>query len=189
MFAKILSLTLFAVATLASPAPIRSGDKFSLMSIRPSSAVHLAQFQAALGSIFLYLPSQNATCNNGTKANYATFTLSKDGALYLYSEHGARQQIYVDRSGMGQGRLGFTTGSAHGPRNGERKAFLINRFGDLTFNGDAFIACPGSIDEAWSVWVNVGRPNPGLNSGCIGFIGRTVGISGTPNSCAYTDPE
>ncbi|KAI0403979.1 hypothetical protein F4802DRAFT_569259 [Xylaria palmicola] len=216
MFANALSLALFAGAAMASPckpsttAPSYStgpsptsstpagpsstaivpGDKFGLMALRSASPIHFAQFGAAHNSIFLNLPAQNATCHEGdqpTTADYATFTLGEDGSLYLYAEEGVpRQQLFVDRSGMGQGKLGYTTGDQSGPRNGERTAFAVDEYGDVSFNGAGFIACPNSIDGAWSVWVSAGVTNPGGNSDCLGLAARAVKIAGTPKSCEYT---
>ncbi|KAI0456701.1 hypothetical protein F5B21DRAFT_466479 [Xylaria acuta] len=212
MLANALSLALFAGAAMASPckpsttapsystAPsstystpagpsstvIAPGDAFGIMALRSASPIHFAQVDAALNSIFLNLPSQNATCDGGAIANSATFSLSEDGGLYLYRRSGTPQQLFVDRSGMGQGKLGYTTGAQPGPRNGERTKFTIDEYGDISFNGAGFLACPNSIDGAWSVWVDAGFSNPGGNSDCLGFAARAVKAAGTPNSCEYT---
>ncbi|KAI1121216.1 hypothetical protein F5Y10DRAFT_105599 [Nemania abortiva] len=211
MLANALSLALFAGAVMASPCKpstttpsysttasaspsptstaVVPGDKFGILALRSASPIHFAQFSAALSSIFLNLPSQNATCDDGTNpttADSATFTLSEDGGLYLYAASATPQQLFVDRSGMGQGKLGYTTGAQPAPRNGERTAFSIDEYGDLSFNGAGFIACPNSIDGAWSVWVDAGVANPAGNSGCLGLSARTVKIAGTADSCLYT---
>ncbi|KAI8949212.1 hypothetical protein F4801DRAFT_409140 [Xylaria longipes] len=214
MLVNALSLALFAGAAMASPckpsttpsygtAPsstsstpagpsstaIAPGDAFGIMALRSASPIHFAEVDAALNSIFLYLPSQNATCDDGTKPttpDYATFYLSEDGGLYLYRTSATPQQLFVDRSGMGQGKLGYTTGAQPGPRNGERTKFTIDEYGDISFNDDGFLACPNSIDGAWSVWVGTGVSNPGGNEDCLGFVARAVKIEGTPNSCEYT---
>ncbi|KAI0869893.1 hypothetical protein GGS24DRAFT_136696 [Hypoxylon argillaceum] len=200
MFANVLSLALFAGAAMASPCPattspttsstaIVAGDKFGLLALRSASPIHFAQFGAALSSIFLDLPAQNATCDDGSKpttANYATFTLSEDGGLYLYAASATPQQLFVDRSGMGQGKLGYTTGAQPAPKNGERTAFTIDEAGDLSFNGAGFIACPNSIDGAWSVWVDAGVAEPAGNSGCLGLSARATKIADAANSCLYT---
>ncbi|KAI1361565.1 hypothetical protein F5Y08DRAFT_15307 [Xylaria arbuscula] len=174
----------------ATPSPtIGPNEPFGILSLRSASPIHFAQFQAALSSIFLDLPSQNSTCDDGekpTEANYATFTLSEDGGLYLYAASATPQQLFVDRSGMGQGKLGYTTGAQPGPRNGERTGFSIDEYGDLSFNGAGFIACPNSIDGAWSVWVDAGVVNPGGNSDCLGLAARTTKIEQDVNSCSYT---
>ncbi|KAI2632911.1 hypothetical protein GGS21DRAFT_521884 [Xylaria nigripes] len=195
MLAKTLSLALFAAgAAIASPCDVKGidtssigpGDPFGVVAIRSGSEIHFSGLQAARNSIFLGLTSQNATCYDCSNPSYATFTLSNDGGLYLYSEHGPSQQLFVDRSGMGQGKLGYTTGDVPGPQYGERATFSIDEYGHLTFNGESFIACPHSVEDAWSVWVNVGNPNPGYNKGCMGFLARAF-MSSTPlHSCIYT---
>ncbi|KAI3317168.1 hypothetical protein HD806DRAFT_515644 [Xylariaceae sp. AK1471] len=213
MFINALSLALFAGAAMASPCKpstttptysttpsstssstpsstaIAPGDKFGLIALRSASPIHFASFDAALSSIFLNLPSQNATCNDGAKPttpDYATFTLSEEGGLYLYGDSTTPQQLYADRSGMGQGRFGYTTGDQHGPRNGERTTFAIDENSELALNGAGFIACPNSIDGAWSVWVDAGVANPGGNSGCLGLAARAFKVADAPNSCLYT---
>ncbi|KAI0909602.1 hypothetical protein F4824DRAFT_457789 [Ustulina deusta] len=197
MFANTLSLAVLAGAamvceaatTTPSSTAIAAGKPFGLLALRSASPIHFAQFDAALSSIFLSLPSQNATCDDGTQpttADSATFSLSEDGGLYLYAASATPQQLFVDRSGMGQGKLGYTTGAQPAPLNGERAAFAIDESGDLTFNGAGFIACPNSIDGAWSVWVSAGVSNPGGNSDCLGLSARTVEVADAPNSCIYT---
>ncbi|KAH8158763.1 hypothetical protein CIB48_g9484 [Xylaria polymorpha] len=189
MFANALSLALFAGTAMASPAEssttaIAPSDAFGIMALRSASTIHFASLQAAHDSIFLQLPSQNATCEP-TTPDYATFTLSEDGSLYLYRTSGPLQQLFVDRSGLGQGQLGYTTGDQSPPRNAERTKFVIDEAGDLTFNGAGFLACPNSIDGAWSVWVNAGVSGPGGNSDCLGFSARTA-KDDNANSCEYT---
>ncbi|KAI1825051.1 hypothetical protein F4861DRAFT_503787 [Xylaria intraflava] len=202
MLPKILSLALSAGTALASPfrpsspatpaSSIGPGDPFGVIMLRSGSDIHFQPWQAALSSIFAFLPSQNATCNDGTEPtnpSYATFVLSRDGGLYLYTTHGPTQQLYADRSGMGQGKFGYTTGDKHGPRYGERTKFSLDKNDDLTFNGAGFLACPNSIDGAWSIWVDVGNPHPGGNTDCLGFIARAVGARSPADSCTYTQPS
>ncbi|KAI1419993.1 hypothetical protein F5Y12DRAFT_775061 [Xylaria sp. FL1777] len=211
MLINTISLAAFAGAAMASPCKpsittpsygtalttsasssstaIAPNDPFGLMALRSASPIHFAQFDAALSSIFLNLPSQNATCDDGTKpvaGDSATFTLSEDGGLYLYSTDAPFQQLFVDRSGMGQGKLGYTTGAQPIPHYGERTTFAIDENGYLSFNGAGFIACPNSIDGAWSVWVDAGVSNPGGNSDCLGLSALAVKAVGAPNSCSYT---
>lgn len=193
MFAKALSLALVAGTAMAGPitagTTIAPGDKFVLTALRSASPIHFASVSAAKRSIFLNLPSQGATCDDGSKPtdpNFATFTLSEDGGLYLYAASATPQQLFADRSGMGQGKLGYTTGAEPGPKNGERTGFVVDEYGDLTLGGSGFVACPSSIDGAWSVWVSTGVANPGGNSDCLGFSARASKIETAPNSCLYT---
>ena len=90
-----------ALVGLAAGSTIEDGDTFNLMALRSASAIHFANFNAALSSVFLRLPEQNATCDSESDGS-ATFYL-KDGGLYLYDDNSANpQQLFVDRSGMGK---------------------------------------------------------------------------------------
>ncbi|GJC93348.1 cell wall protein PhiA [Colletotrichum higginsianum] len=115
----------------------------------------------------------------------ATFYLSDDGGLYLYAASATPQQLYADRSGMGQGKLGYTTGAQPAPRNGERTGWTIDQYGDLTLDGAGFLACPGSIENSWAVWVSSGVANPAGYTGCLGVSVRAVEVK-EPSSCVYT---
>ncbi|WYZ38512.1 hypothetical protein EsH8_III_000426 [Colletotrichum jinshuiense] len=162
---------------------LADGATFQLMALRSASPVHFSRFQAAKSSIFLQLPSQNATCD-AEDTGAATFYL-KDGGLYLYAASATPQQLYADRSGMGQGKLGYTTGAQPAPRNGERTGFTLDQYGDLTLDGASFLACPNSIEGSWAVWVSAGVANPAGNTGCLGVAVRAVEVA-EPNSCSYT---
>ncbi|KAH6885018.1 hypothetical protein B0T10DRAFT_539833 [Thelonectria olida] len=139
------------VATgLVLAAPSSKATYFELLALRSASDIHFSPIQAALNHVFLHLPHQKAACN----ANLV------DGELYLYHKSGARQKLYVDRSGMGQGILGYTTGNEPGPRNDSTK-------------------------DSWSVRISIGLSNPGGNEHCLGFTARTI-TTRKPNSCKYT---
>ncbi|KAF6790027.1 cell wall protein [Colletotrichum sojae] len=174
--------------TTNGTAPALPADaKFQLMALRSASPVHFSKFQAALSSVFLQLPSQNATCDDReavAASEAATFYL-QDGGLYLYAASATPQQLYADRSGMGQGKLGYTTGAQPAPRNAERTGWVVDSFGDLTLDGAGFLACPDSIEGSWSVWVSAGVAQPAGNADCLGVSVRAVQVS-EPNSCSYT---
>lgn len=157
--------------------------KFQLMALRSGSEIHFAPFSAAKNSVFLDLPSQNATCADGPE-DRATFFL-RNGGLYLYGDPATEQQLYADRSGMGQGKFGYTTGTEPPPRNAEETGWVLDEANNLSLNGTGLIACPNSIDGAWSVWVYAGIDQPAGNSDCVGFSARAVQID-EPNSCLYT---
>ncbi|WQF79502.1 hypothetical protein CDEST_04516 [Colletotrichum destructivum] len=174
--------------TTNGTAPATPPAYFQIMALRSASPVHFSHFQAARSSIFLQLPSQNATCDNGkapVTEEEATFYLSDDGGLYLYAASATPQQLYADRSGMGQGKLGYTTGAQPAPRNGERTGWTIDQYGDLTLDGAGFLACPGSIENSWAIWVSSGVANPAGNTGCLGISARAVEVK-EPSSCVYT---
>ncbi|KAJ4179097.1 Hypothetical protein NCS54_00046400 [Fusarium falciforme] len=164
----------------ATPSPSKP-YRFEALALRSATDIHFAVVQAAHSSIFLKLPQQKATCEKKTD-NSATFSIV-NGELFLYGK--TRQQIYVDRSGMGQGKIGYTTGTQSAPRNAERKGWAIDKDGDLSFKGKNLVACPHSIDGAWSVWVSTGIKTPGGNKGCLEFLPRTAEIK-KPISCKYT---
>ncbi|KAI1431305.1 hypothetical protein GGR50DRAFT_87362 [Xylaria sp. CBS 124048] len=199
MLSNAFSLILLAAATLASPLVASSetpavtksagGERaFGLQAFRPGSAIHQAPFQAALNSVFLNLPAQNATCQRDT--NTATFILEPPGkgALYLYNSDALSQQLYVDRSGMGQGKFGWTTGDSRGPRYSERVSFSVDSYDFLTFRGHKFIACPNGFEGAWSVWLDVGILNPGFNQGCEPIEVQAI-PTGDPDSCVYAQSQ
>ncbi|KAL4925244.1 cell wall protein PhiA [Aspergillus undulatus] len=157
-------------------------ETFGVVAIHSGNAVQYSGFNAALGSLFAGLPNQNASCE-GSDSGSATFYV-KDEALYLYGP--GSQQFYVDRSGMGQGNIGYTTGDASsGPRNGERTGWAINENNHLQFAGNDFIACPNSIDGAYSIWAPSGIDNPAGNSNCVGIAARVVKTD-SPVSCTYS---
>ncbi|KAK7414268.1 hypothetical protein QQX98_006865 [Neonectria punicea] len=157
---------------------------FNLLALRSASEIHFSSFQANGGNIFLQLPDQGASCDSASD-NSATFTIGDDGGLYLYSNSNPPQQLYADRSGMGQGKLGYITGAQSPPRNGELTGWTIDEAGNLTLDGASFIACPNSIEGAWAVWVSAGVAQPAGNEGCLGLSARVVENT-EPNACLYT---
>lgn len=164
---------------------INDGDVFRIMTIRSGSDIQYGSVQAANSGLLINAPKQNASCS--ADVNYASFTLSS-GALYLNTEN-PPQQIYVDRSGMGQGVIQYTTGAQPASRNSERTTFSIDENSNLVFNGGngpsvGFQACPGALSGGYSVWLS-GNENPGGNSGCVGFVARAL-KEDNPVSCSYT---
>lgn len=188
---QILAATFAACAAAAPHLQYRqtngtaSGQPFNLVALRSGSAVQFASFSAAKDGLLLDLPAQNATCSSSPAPNYATFYLS-EGALYLQTPSGVTQELYTDRSGMGQGILEYSTspGGYQGSANSETTGWTVDDSGDLTFDGSGFIACPGSIDNAWSVWVDAGSSNPGGNENCLGISARTVPAT-SDVTCTY----
>ncbi|KAH7175332.1 hypothetical protein EDB81DRAFT_769625 [Dactylonectria macrodidyma] len=171
-------------ATTAVATPLATPSAFNILTLRSASDIHFNNFNAALGSIFLQLPDSNASCD-ATFDGSATFYLN-DGGLYLYSNSNPPQQLYADRSGMGQGKLGYVTGAQQPPRNGELTGWGLDDAGNLNLDGAGFLACPNSIEDSWSVWVNAGVDQPAGNEGCLGFSARAVENT-DPNACLYTE--
>jgi hypothetical protein len=145
----------------------------------------LGFISAAQSNLFIHLPEQHATCNGGLHAYQATFFV-QNGELFLYTPEGKHaQKVYVDRSGMGQGNLGYVTGKATLPRYAETVGWTAD--GDyLSFNGSGLLACPNSTDGAWSVWVSIGVEKPAGQEGCLGFNPRVLPVD-NPLQCTYTE--
>lgn len=158
--------------------------QFGLSAINPDSPVNNLAFNAARSSLFVGLPSQNASCS-WPDEKFATFYL-KDGGLYLYSGEGSgtTQRVFVDRSGMGQGKIGYLTNTSSKPKYAELTGWAINGEENLQFKGADLQACPKSIDGAWSIWA-AGFQNPGQNENCVSITAQ-VGVRRIPNKCVYT---
>ncbi|KAK3304183.1 uncharacterized protein B0T15DRAFT_232133 [Chaetomium strumarium] len=176
-------LSLFAAA--ASAAPTDSSErKFGIMALRSASPIHFAMAGASQGKLGFNFPDSknDAQCTDGQKPTAATFTL-KDGELYLYGSDQV-QQIYVDRSGMGQGVLGyFNKDVSRPPRNGELSGWSVDENDNLTFDGTPLKACPGT-DNAYYIWAS-GADKPAGIEGCLGFSARTVTKSDAVQ-CTYS---
>lgn len=167
---------------------IPDNTPFGLISIRSGSDVHFSTFSASNGGLALNVADQGATCESET--NTATFFLS-NGSLFLYTPSNITQELYTDRSGMGQGVLQYSTqpGGYLPGRNSETTGWVVDSTGDLTFDGSSLIACPRSAntttDSSWSLWVSAGVTNPGGYSNCLGIGARTVEAT-EPIACTYS---
>jgi hypothetical protein len=180
-----------------TPFPRPEGnDIFRLMSLRSGSAVQYGSVQAKDGGLVINAPDQsNKTCEvNGetivNNINYASFSLDQDdGSLYLYTDN-PPLRMFVDRSGMGQGVLRYTTGVQPIGKNQERGPFKIDGEGNLVFaagglSGDiGFQACPNAPGGGFSVWL-AGSTNPGGNSDCTPFTMKAL-KEDEPKKCLYT---
>ncbi|QPH12637.1 hypothetical protein C2857_004891 [Epichloe festucae Fl1] len=180
-FSAAVSSIFMACSALAVPAtnPVRP-KAFEVTASRPDSPIHLAVLSAAEKGLFLKLPKQNAICKG--ENNRATLYL-EGSKLFLYSDDNKPQLIFVDRSGMGKGVIGYVDAGHDFPRNSEADGWSISN-GALLFDGTGLQACPNSIDGAWSVWLK-GVHNPGGNEGCLGFDAR-VSPNEKPVSCQYS---
>ncbi|KAL7807081.1 hypothetical protein V8C26DRAFT_415327 [Trichoderma gracile] len=180
---QLLSLvSLLLSSTTAAPSPPKP-KTFDVMALRSASPIHFAQVSAVKSGLFLNLPAQNATCK-GEGSGHATFFVENE-ELVLYSCEGVKQKVFVDRSGMGQGIVGYITGDAPLPRYGELKGWKVDASQNLWFKDTALIACPNSIDGSWRIWLGLGLQTPGGNQGCLGFTARTL-PNAKPVSCRYT---
>ncbi|KAG6027252.1 hypothetical protein E4U41_000995 [Claviceps citrina] len=170
----------FALAVPTTNQVLTKG--FDIVALRAASPIHEAHMSAARKGLLLNLPKQNATCKSTTK-NWATFHL-EGSKLFLYSDDPEQQQLlFTDRSGMGQGLLGYVNAGDGLPRNAEVDGWSVDANGVLTFDGAGLQACPGATDGAWRVWLD-GLDRPGFSDGCVHFVARTVPLL-CPASCHY----
>jgi hypothetical protein len=94
-----------AAAALPAPQAVNNTNPdlyhFQLMSLRSTSPIHFGRVNAANSNIYINLPNQEASCRTDSNGP-ATFQLNKaDKTLWLFSTDNPRQELYVDRSGMG----------------------------------------------------------------------------------------
>ncbi|KAF3004832.1 hypothetical protein E8E13_004296 [Curvularia kusanoi] len=181
--AALVSATPIAQATPAEP--IKAGEVFSLLTIRSGSDFQYSGVQAKGQHFKINDPAQNASCAGET--NTATFYLTEDGELFLNTAKPS-QQAYVNRSGMGQGIMGYTTGVQPVPKNSEQKGFALDENNNLVFKDQnqstGFVACPNALGGGYSVWLAV-QTNPGGNEGCLGFTARAIKEE-KPVYCSYS---
>ena len=177
-----------ALPQASSPFPRpEAGDVFRLMSLRTGTEIQYGNVQASQGSLVINSPAENnKTCAiNGDRENvtsginYASFSIDEEtGSVNIYTFN-PPLQLYVDRSGMGQGNLRYTTGVQPIGKNQERGPFKINDDGDLVFaagglTGDVgFQACPGAVGGGWKIWL-AGVEKPADSEGCTPFTMKAL---------------
>ncbi|KAF5677561.1 cell wall protein [Fusarium heterosporum] len=188
---KALLITPLVAAGVVSAAPKASATPkvtyFNGLALRSASPVHFNYLQASKESFELKLKKQGAECYDQKTHNEATFELYGD-ELWLYSQGNPRQQAYVDFSGMGQGKFGFTTGAQPAPKNASRKGWKLDKDGLLTCDGASFVACPNGDNletTSWSVWVYNSIDNPGGNKNCLPFSVKAAEVK-KPVACMYS---
>lgn len=96
------ALLLFA-AGLVSAAKTEYPHRFEVLTLRSGSPIHFGGLQASGGNIFLNLANQDAKCDKKSDGD-VQLSLTQDGKLFLYNTK-ERQEVYVDRSGMGKSRV------------------------------------------------------------------------------------
>lgn len=164
------------------------GDVFKIVALpKVANEIECAPFQAKNNNLLIGADFQGANCTSRTSRDYASFVLNGQGLLFLNTgdtpDSFQTQQIFVDRSGMGQGQIQYTTGNAATiGKNQERGPFKITEeTSDLVFdNGNgvvtAFQACPpynGDKLAGWEVWL-AGNPKPAGSEGCVELNARAV---------------
>ena len=183
ILASAAAITASALPTGSEPTTPSTDtlSAFGLITIHSGSEVQNAGVQAARASLLVNAKSQNASCDAET--NFATFYI-KDEELFLYAASATPQTIFVDRSGMGMGKIGYVTGAEPLGRNWETKGWTQNSTTGLVFDGTSLQACPGSIDGSWSLWL-AGVAEPAYIKNCTGVKMHVVETA-EPIGCLYT---
>jgi hypothetical protein len=161
--------------------PIPDGTRFGIIAIRSGSPIHNEPLQAAHKALLVGANAQNASCDSAT--NFATFYII-DEELFLHSTDAPYQSVFVDRSGMGQGVVGYQTGAEPIGARSETKGWTLAANNELKFDGAGIQACPGSIDGAWSIWLQ-GVSAPAGIENCLSIAGTALGTD-SPISCIYS---
>ncbi|KAH7063116.1 hypothetical protein B0J12DRAFT_694050 [Macrophomina phaseolina] len=179
MFTKT-AVAVLAAAGAAAAAPTATPNTFfGGIAIHSGSAIHNSGISADSGKLWIS-HAQNASCDAGNKQDFATFSIGEDGSAYLYTNGAPYQQLWVDRSGMGRGNIGYTTGAQPAPKNAERTGFAVNADGHLTFGGsDGFYAC-GSAEAGYAIWQQK------FDDTCLPFAFRAQ-YTETPVGCWYSE--
>ncbi|KAL1646599.1 hypothetical protein SLS58_003185 [Diplodia intermedia] len=174
MFTKT-AVAFLAAAGAASAAPAATDKYFGAVAIHSGTAIHNSGVSASQNSLWLD-HAQDASCDK-PNTDFATFYI-QDGAAYLYAASATPQQLYIDRSGMGRGKIGYTTGAEPTPKNAERTGFAVNKNGHLTFDGsDGFYACPSG--ESYGIWQQA------FSADCIAFA-FSAQYTSSPVGCSYS---
>jgi hypothetical protein len=178
-----------AVDPFAATKP-SGNDVFRVMSLRTGTPIQFGNVQAVKGGLRIGYPKQSSSCVE-PDANYASFSLTENGDLYLYTAN-PPLQAYVDRSGMGQGVLRFTTGVQPIGKNQERGPFKIDDESNLYFSAInaeggriGFQACPAGEGEGYAVWLST-VSTPAQIEGCIPFTAKALREE-KPNKCLYNE--
>ncbi|KAL3602338.1 hypothetical protein FPOAC2_06642 [Fusarium poae] len=183
---KNLVLTPLVAAGIVSAAPNPDVKVFQAVALRSASPVHHTNLQASMNGLTLKLKDQGASCDRGVKADAATFALNtKTKKMTLYSTSNPKQIVFTDRSGMGQGNLGYRTGAQPLCTRCEENKWGISKDNFLQYDDNTkFIACPQE-DGSYTVFTSAGVDNPGANSNCV-YITFAVSPVSKPVGCLYS---
>ena len=189
MHFSTLFTTVLAAGMVSAAAPGEVTGYNAVALSKGNKEINNKALQATNGRFALKVKNQGASCDRGLTENEVTFNINKFGELNLYTFQTA-QKAYVDRSGMGQGILGYATYADKGwnlPKNAETKGWKIAKNGDLTFDGKGFVACPNSkkAGGSYTLWADVGIKNPGGNKNCAPITVRTTKDK-NPVACVYS---
>ncbi|QPC71446.1 hypothetical protein HYE68_002198 [Fusarium pseudograminearum] len=183
---KNLILTPLVAAGIASAAPNPEVKIFELVALRSTSPIHHTRLQASNNGFALKLKDQGASCDSADKINSATFTLNtKTKEMLLYATSFPRQSAFTDRSGMGQGTMGYRTGAQPLCTRCEDNKWSISEDNFLKYDDiDNFIACP-QTDGSYTVFTSAGVPNPGGNKDCVSVTFAVSEVT-KPVGCLYS---
>jgi len=81
------------------------------------------------------------------------------------------------------GKIGYVKGAEPLGRYWETKGWTLTN-NELKFHDTGLQACPGSIDGAWSLWLQ-GSATPGWNQNCTGVV-TVAKATEDPIGCLYT---
>ncbi|KAK4142441.1 uncharacterized protein C8A04DRAFT_29889 [Dichotomopilus funicola] len=163
-----------------------TGPKFSLVALRPGTAIHEKDITASNSQLWVSRPGgqQGAQCNNGQGTasgnNTMTTLFIKDNELLLYGgDENSHQQFAVDTEKAANVNWGPD-------ERFETKGRTVDlESGFLSPSEEPFIACPGS-DDSYTVSMFTRSSGQELLERCILFNAQTK-VVGQPVSCEYSE--
>ncbi|KAL1794557.1 hypothetical protein ACET3X_006373 [Alternaria dauci] len=182
-----------------STGPVVPGDIFKIIALPETTPNFLdcKPIQAVRRNLLIGTADQGANCTAGAEQNYASFVVNGQGLVFLYTGAPPEstfdfQQLYVDRSGMGQGNIQYTTGPNQTiGRNQQYGPFKLTEQSELVFNSNnmpvGFQACPlfdGDNSKGWKVWI-ADVAEPAHSKGCVKFTALAVKEE-APLACEYS---
>lgn len=177
----LASAVAMTASALPQTTPITEGTTFNVRILDAGTEIPNTFTQAAKRSLFVNLPSQDASCDAPT--NVATFYIDNQELRLFPRARATNQKIFVDRSGMGMGKIGYITGDETLGRNWETRGWAVNGNSELQFHGTGIQACP-MTDGSWSLWLQ-GVAKPGWNENCKS-VGAVAARTDYPIGCVYS---
>ncbi|GAO14150.1 uncharacterized protein UV8b_06554 [Ustilaginoidea virens] len=181
--AAIASSILLSGSTLAAPTTTNRSWPFIITSMGSPTPVHYGRLTAANMGFTINGSNQGAQCDKENDS--ATFQL-QGSQLFLYSANNEVQQVFVDRSGMGGGAIGYFDNTKSAPGSHfELDGWSINHKDQLVFGNSKLAACPPYEEGGvWTVRV-ISTENQAESKSCIHFDAR-VTPQDNPSSCIYS---
>jgi hypothetical protein len=178
-----LFMTLVLALAQSDPGP---ADRlpFNAVAVNSCGPLHDAKLNAAQSNVYIDLSGNGALCPRGDNSDAAIFVIIGD-RLSFHSTRNPTQEVWVDRSPEGQGKMGYQTQDHWIPRTAEFSGWSVDADEILHFQGNLLMACPDALTGSWMVWLDFGVPQPGGNMGCIPFRARAAEAKPLI-SCTYT---